>query len=284
MSGKALAYAFDHSPYKGTKKLIHVAIGDVVNDAHENTFWMANANLATKCSCDRVTVNKALREMVEDGYLEVLDDSMGRSKTVKYRFIFKEEGVVDDHTSTGESVASDQESVAIDHTGSSESVASHLESVADDHTNSREPKSDHLTQGELNIPAKRKLVWDAYLKSREAFGQKGTPLLDQTRKSKIDKALERYSLEDVILAVTGWVHSPWHRGENDDGKIWNDVELLLRNTQKIEMQIAFHEAAQRRPRDKQDVNHVHRPDEPSSGRKIQIIKLGSDTGEDFLDD
>lgn len=59
-------------------------------------------------------------------------------------------------------------------------------------------------------------------------------VLDATRTRLITAALKTYPLEDVLDAVRGWEHSAYHRGENGEGKVYNDLGLLLRNAENIE--------------------------------------------------
>lgn len=75
-------------------------------------------------------------------------------------------------------------------------------------------------------------VFDAWIAStgREAKRTK----LDDKRRRLIRNALGSYPVEDVVAAVTGWERSAFHRGENEAGKVYNDLGLLLRNSEKIE--------------------------------------------------
>lgn len=84
-------------------------------------------------------------------------------------------------------------------------------------------------------------VWQAYLDSLEEFKpNKRKPVLSKQRIDLIKRRLANYSVEDLKLAVTGWLYSDFHRGENDNGKVWNSIELFLRNDEKIEQFIGFH--------------------------------------------
>jgi len=58
--------------------------------------------------------------------------------------------------------------------------------------------------------------------------------LDDRRRRLIVQALAGYAEGDVLAAVQGWEQSPWHAGENPKGKVYNDLGLLLRNSEKIE--------------------------------------------------
>jgi hypothetical protein len=73
-------------------------------------------------------------------------------------------------------------------------------------------------------------VFDAW---RESTG-KHRAQLDDKRLRKIKAALRTYPLPDVLDAVRGWANSPHHRGENDQGTVYNELTLLLRDAEHIE--------------------------------------------------
>lgn len=73
-------------------------------------------------------------------------------------------------------------------------------------------------------------VFDAW---RASTG-KARSVLDAGRRRLIERAIGTHGLEVVMQAVQGWGCSPYHAGVNRDGKVWNDLELILRNAQKIE--------------------------------------------------
>ena len=74
-------------------------------------------------------------------------------------------------------------------------------------------------------------VFDAWI---EATGKTGATKYDHKRRRLITNALKQYPLDDVLDAVQGWRNSPHHRGENDRGTTYNDLELLLRDAAHIE--------------------------------------------------
>jgi hypothetical protein len=73
-------------------------------------------------------------------------------------------------------------------------------------------------------------VFDAW---RQSTG-KHRAKLDDKRRRRIKAALRSYSLADVLDAVRGWEHSPHHRGENEQGTVYNELDLLLRDAAHIE--------------------------------------------------
>lgn len=65
-------------------------------------------------------------------------------------------------------------------------------------------------------------------------GRNGNTVLSPKRRNLIRKALKDYPLDDVLDAVKGWRNSPFHAGQNPSRKVWNELELLLRDHQHIE--------------------------------------------------
>jgi hypothetical protein len=86
MSAEATGWVWRYSPYKGAELLIHLAIADVVNDAHGNEFWMGMEGLAEKARTSRSTAFATVREMVSDGYLALVEPGKAGRKTARYRF------------------------------------------------------------------------------------------------------------------------------------------------------------------------------------------------------
>ena len=81
-------------------------------------------------------------------------------------------------------------------------------------------------------PTDAQIVFDAWI---EATGKDPTRTkFDAGRRRLIEKALKGYPVEDVVAAVRGWRNSPFHRGENDRRKTYNELSLLLRNPEHIE--------------------------------------------------
>lgn len=94
-----------------------------------------------------------------------------------------------------------------------------------------EPKALALAVPSLAPSARVQAVFDKWI---EATGKTNRTVLDQKRRRLIQSALERYPVDDVLDAVCGWRNSPHHRGENEQGTVYNDLELLLRDPAHIE--------------------------------------------------
>lgn len=77
-----------------------------------------------------------------------------------------------------------------------------------------------------------RVVFDAWV---EATGKHPTRTrLDNKRRRTITKALKDHPVEDVLDAVVGWQHDPFYCGENDRGRPFNDLGLLLRDAEHVE--------------------------------------------------
>lgn len=72
MSARALAWVLERSPLSGTALLVHIVLGDLANDQHENELWMRQERIAHRARTTRQTVNRTLGEMVDAGLLEVV--------------------------------------------------------------------------------------------------------------------------------------------------------------------------------------------------------------------
>lgn len=62
-----------------------------------------------------------------------------------------------------------------------------------------------------------------------------TAKLDDRRKRVIQNALKLgYSADDLIFAIDGCAKSPHHMGKNDNGTVYDSVELIFRSADKID--------------------------------------------------
>ena len=252
MSIDAMKWVFDNSPYKGTRRLIHLIIADVVNPMAQNHFWAANETVAQRAACSRQYVNTALGEMVADGYLKVVKEgkpTTGKGHTVKYEFIFPE------------SVNSDEQSVNFSEVEGQQSVNFSEQSATTVDTNPIEPKNDVTTQSETLAPSEPeatgtgdwRIVWDAYLATLERCGFQAKKL-NKSREDLIRRRLKDWSKEELILAINGLEFSDYHRGKNDSGKVYNSIELILRSAEKIEQFQGYNEKRKTPAQERKRVN------------------------------
>jgi hypothetical protein len=113
------------------------------------------------------------------------------------------------------------------------SASPSMEEITSETTVQREtplpPAADQLALAAQARPVEQ--VWEAW---KESTGHHRA-VLDAKRRRIIGKALGSHGLEVCLKAVLGWSFSPFHRGENENGRVYNGLDLLLRDAGKIEM-------------------------------------------------
>lgn len=220
MSGNVVAWVFDRYPVNSGKDRTRKIILSEVAEAANRDFAEAHPGIQPICDhwhLGRSTVTTALSELVADGWLEVTDPGGGRGNATVYR-VRREKGQelggLPEETARSEDL---NRAIPETKPRDSEDPLLTVQALV-------------LTQGPPADPVR--LVFDAWLSSA---AKSGRTLLDAKRRATIERALRDYGLEDVLDAVRGWEHSPWHRGENPESRKYNDLALLLRDGQKIEM-------------------------------------------------
>lgn len=191
--------------------------------------WPGNTTLAPEIGVDPRTIRRTLARLEEAGVIRRHRRSPSSGKvreTDAIEFLWEgfltlplvhPEGDLGDKLS-GE--LGDTEDVARGH--GSAGARGHLTPLSSFRTPQLEPPKE---------PRPVEQVFEAWKVGAEKTGR---TVLDAERTRLITAALRNYPLEDVMDAVVGWKHSAFHRGENDERKVHNDLGLLLRNAKKIE--------------------------------------------------
>lgn len=135
MSGESSAHVWANSPYTGTAKLIHLAIAEIVNEAHQWRYWAGDAFLANMVGCDRATVVRWKARAIADGHL--IDHGFDPQTGNKQYVFVMDHPMLQDVTSPGESVGPDVTSTRSDVTSRRVDVTSTRSAPI---TNQREPK------------------------------------------------------------------------------------------------------------------------------------------------
>jgi hypothetical protein len=63
--------------------------------------------------------------------------------------------------------------------------------------------------------------------------------LDEKRRQAIGAAIYDYGLDACRDAIIGCSHSDFHMGRNKNNKVYNDIELILRDSEHIERFLAL---------------------------------------------
>lgn len=80
-----MTWVWDHSPYTGAKRLLHLGLADHAND--EGIAYPGIAHLAAKAACSQEWVRQGLQALEADGFIEVVEPGGGRSKRTVYRLL-----------------------------------------------------------------------------------------------------------------------------------------------------------------------------------------------------
>lgn len=65
--------------------------------------------------------------------------------------------------------------------------------------------------------------------------------LDAKRRRVITQALVGYSADQLCQAISGYLNSPHHCGQNERSTVYDDIETFLRDAKHIDAGIRFHE-------------------------------------------
>lgn len=68
----------------------------------------------------------------------------------------------------------------------------------------------------------------------ETTGRTERTKLTDDRRGLIRRRIRQHGFDACRDAVLGWALSEWHRGANPDGRVYDDISLILRDASKIE--------------------------------------------------
>jgi hypothetical protein len=85
MSVKWISRVWEESPYEGRRLLLHLALADYAND--EGTCFPSQRTLALKARTTEQWVSTSIRQLVKDGFLEVMERGNGRGNRSTYRLL-----------------------------------------------------------------------------------------------------------------------------------------------------------------------------------------------------
>ena len=90
------------------------------------------------------------------------------------------------------------------------------------------------SSNELDQPVKKPsgLIFDHW--SFVMDKNKTTKFTAQRKKAIESRLKNGYSVNDIFLAITNCAKSKFHMGDNNDGKLYNDLTLICRNDTKLE--------------------------------------------------
>lgn len=220
-----MMWVFDHSKSKGNARLVMLSIANHLSDAGEG--WCYVSTILREANCSYAAYRRVTTELIEAGELaRSVNDGAGfrhtRPDAKPNHWEFPHlivRGAQSEHPVADRPARSARPAGRAK--GASRAVPSN------------EPLEEPLVELALDLPAPIdpvQTVWDTW---RRSTGHQRA-VLDDKRRKRIQRALKNFPLEDVTAAVQGWEHSPWHRGENPTGTVYDSIDTLLRDAAQIE--------------------------------------------------
>jgi hypothetical protein len=223
---------WDDSALSCSEKLVLLKIADNANGETRQAF-PGVAYLAAKTGLSERQVKRVLAGLVERGRLVVVNEGGGRSNKTLYRMPPNGDAGV---TDTEPAAARNGDKRRMERVTPATVNGDTLAGARVNGGNPQEPLIEPLPDASHpTVPdsqtAEVRAVFEAW---KAATGRNGGTKLTDERRDLIRRKLKHYPADDLIAAVRGWRHFPHNRGENEQGTVYNDLGLLLRDAAHIE--------------------------------------------------
>lgn len=86
------------------------------------------------------------------------------------------------------------------------------------------------------------LVWRAWVNAHVSSGRGKPPKLSEDRYDTIRAGIVKFGLQQCIKACYGILYSDWHMGNNPGTKVYNSLELILREGWRVNRFVQLYEA------------------------------------------
>ena len=243
-----MAWAFDQTTLP-MLKFVLVALADHADD--EGVCWPGLLGLARKTSLTRRTLLRHLNTLKRLGLVKVepRHDRDGRQRSNLYRLPVTNggEGVTRDtpgchqchregvKTDTGEGVTCDTQNHKIE-----PSDESTLSSKPDSPSSRSDLSPKSPSKPNQSVDRNGDAVLDVFAHWQQVHNHPGAKLDDNRKRTIKARLRDGYSVENLKQAVDGCKRSSWHMGANDRNTVYDSLDLILRNAEKVD---AFMELA-----------------------------------------
>lgn len=236
---------------RAERRLVLLALADYADK--DGLCYPSLMQISERCLISKEAASRIISRFIALGYISRISGGSGRGHNSEYQ-IHKDALKVDPATTIKEVLKVDAESTIEDEKVDPEKVFSEPQRLIQNgikvdpgpgpiRKNHHEPpiknKYKDMSEGKR---IKHENVSDIFIYWQSKLGHP-TATLTNLRKRRILQCLKTHSLEQIKLAIDGCAGSPWHRGENDRGETYDDIELICRNDTKLEGFIARAEKA-----------------------------------------
>lgn len=218
-----MSLVWEHAPYTSGSLIVLLALADWAND--EGVSWPSMDRLAQKARIDRRSAQRIVRQLAKDGVLKI-EEGGGRGKQHKY--LIQTETVANCRPLAEiNSDISDTKRATFD----AQRATSGAETVT---PMSPDPLVEPSEEPLVEPPAELRVFqfWQEHLDHPKAHFD------DKRRKAVAARLRAGYSVDDLILAVRGCKLTPHNMGDNERNTVFDDIELICRDTSHVERFIA----------------------------------------------
>lgn len=100
-----------------------------------------------------------------------------------------------------------------------------------------------VVQKALQVPdIEVQLVWRAWMHAHVSGGRGKPPKLSEDRYDTIRAGIVKFGLQRCIKAIYGILYSDWHMGNNPGAKVYNSLELILRDGWRVNRFVKMYES------------------------------------------
>jgi biotin operon repressor len=241
-----MAKAFGIKVGNASRKLVLLKLADNANDQGE--CFPSYQHIADQCEMGRSTVKGHIKALADAGYLVIKERKRtGYQSSNSYKLTLDEGQKLERNkpnrpgkskgstADRGQPLSSDVSAADRD-----VSAADRLNGSAADHRTSHsfESVSESVNEPE-HVPSDD--VTELFDFWKTQMGKTDKAVLTDKRRRQIWKALKDYSLDLLKQAVIGCTLSPYHMGQNDAGKRYDDIELIVRDAKRVEQFTGYFE-------------------------------------------
>lgn len=229
-----MSLVWERAPYTAGSLLVLLALADWAND--EGIAWPSMDRLAQKARVDRRSAQRIVRQLAKDGAIAI-EEGGGRAK--QHRYLIQVETITNYCPLAEKETATPRRPPEIKGdildvervTSEAQKATFDTETVT---SAPPDPLEEPLEEPSVEPPAELRVFnfWRDHLNHPKAVFD------EKRRKAVVARLRAGYSADDLILAVRGLKLTPHNMGDNERGTVFDDIELICRDTSHVERFIA----------------------------------------------
>lgn len=194
----------------------------------EHECWPSQRTLAERLSCSERTIRRLIASLREHGAIDVVQQ---RRAPARIRLLADVDGTFlsGQESKTGQMCPQDRPDSSQDRPNRENAPL----------INDSERELERVVELTLDVVPRRVLVEDVFDFWRSETKHPRAKL-DRKRRQRIEWAIDNYEPDEIADAIRGAASSPFHQGQNDNGNRYDDVSLILRDSEHLERFLDIH--------------------------------------------